>query len=26
LKEKLKIYEHICYLIELTKDQLFEES
>jgi hypothetical protein len=26
LKEKLKIYEHICYLIELTKNQLFEET
>ena len=26
LEEKLKIYQQICYLIELTKNQLFEES
>ena len=26
LEEKLKIYQQISYLIELTKNQLFEES
>ena len=26
LEEKLKIYQQICYLIELTKNQLFEEA
>ena len=26
LHKKLKIYEHIVYLIELTKNQLFEEA
>ena len=26
LEEKLKVYQQISYLIELTKNQLFEES
>ena len=25
INKKLKIYEHICYIIELHKNQLFEE-
>ena len=26
LEKKLKIYEHIVYLIDFTKNQLFEEA